>query len=166
MTKTICRDKDQNKIEVATKDLRFRPSVYGIIFNENKTKILLSKQWDGYDYPGGGIKKGERMLNALEREVFEEVGVEIETDGVDLVECSDDFYKSKDGRFLHSILVFYIVKKFTGEPNVDNLVKSEVQYITGFEWIKIKEVKNIKWYNPMDNNELIQKALSAIVGSK
>jgi hypothetical protein len=46
MPKTICRDKDQNKIEVVTDKLQFRPSVYGIIFNDDRTKILLSKQWD------------------------------------------------------------------------------------------------------------------------
>jgi hypothetical protein len=46
MKKVICRDNDNNKKEVEVDALQFRPSVYGIIFNDDKTKILLSKQWD------------------------------------------------------------------------------------------------------------------------
>ena len=67
---------------------------------------------------------------------------------------------------LHSILLFYIVDNFTGKPSVDNLVKSEIEYITGFEWVRIDEIKDIKWYNPMDNNRLVQKALDIVIGSK
>ncbi len=161
MKKVIYRDKDNNQKEILAEKLQFRPSVYGIIFNEDKSKVLLSKQWDGYDFPGGGIRKGERILEALKREVYEEVGVKI--GDTRLVECADDFYLSKKDKVLHSILLFYVVDNFTGKPSVDNLVESEIQYITGFEWVKIDEIKNIKWYNPMDNNELVQKALGIIV---
>ncbi len=96
--------------------------------------------------------------------MYEEVGVKI--GDTQLVECADDFYLSKKDKVLHSILLFYVVDNFTGEPSVDNLVESEVQYITGFEWVKIDEIKNIKWYNPMDNNKLVQKALEVIVKIK
>ena len=162
MKKVVCRDKDQNKIEVAIEDLEFRPSVYGIIFNEDKTKILLSKQWDGYDYPGGGIKKGERIQEALEREIYEEVGVKISTNNIKLVECTDDFYISKKGKALHSILLFYVIDKFEGKPNIKNIVKSEANYISGFEWVRIGNAKNIKWYNPMNNEQLVKKALEIL----
>ncbi len=54
MKKVTYRDKDNNKKEILAEKLQFRPSVYGIIFNEDKSKVLLSKQWDGYDFPGGG----------------------------------------------------------------------------------------------------------------
>jgi 8-oxo-dGTP pyrophosphatase MutT (NUDIX family) len=96
MKKVICRDKDNNKKEVEVDALQFSPSVYGIIFNDNRTKILLSKQWDGYDYPGGGVKKGERLSEALKREVYEEVGVAIDSNDAKLIDCTDDFYIAKD----------------------------------------------------------------------
>lgn len=160
MKKTICRDKDNNKIEVATEDLQFRPSVYGIIFNKDKNKILLSKQWDGYDLPGGGIKKGERIQDALKREVYEEVGVKIE--GNKLVEYADDFYLSKKDKALHSILMFYVADKFEGEPNINNLDQTETDYINGFEWVDINDIRGLKFYNPMNNEWLVKKALGII----
>ena len=158
--KTICRNKDDSKFEVETEDLEFRPSVYGLIFNKDKSKILLSKQWDGYDYPGGGINKGERLREALKREVYEEVGVKIE--GGKLVECADDFYLSKEGKALHSILMFYVIDKFEGKPSIKNIDKTEEDYINGFEWLDVRSVNKIKFYNPMDNKKLVQKALKII----
>jgi len=158
MKKVIYRDRDNNKQKIEAEKLQFRPAVYGIIFNEDKAKILLSKQWDGYDYPGGGIEKGERILEALKREVYEEVGVKIK--GVELVTCEDDFYLSKKDKILHSILMYYVVDGFSGEPNIKNIDKTEVDYINGFEWINVKRIGEIKFYNSVDNVAVIQKALA------
>jgi len=162
MKKVICRDKDNNKKEVEVDALQFSPSVYGIIFNDNRTKILLSKQWDGYDYPGGGVKKGERLSEALKREVYEEVGVAIDSNDAKLIDCTDDFYIAKDEQALHSILIFYAINKFTGEPSIKNIDQTEIDYINGFEWVEIKNIEKIKFYNPVDNIELIQKAIELI----
>ena len=158
MKKIIYRDKDNNKQEILAGKLQFRPSVYGVIINDNK--ILLSKQWDGYDFPGGGIEKGERIERALKREVYEEVGVKI--DGVNLIECTDDFYLSKNDKVLHSILMFYVIDKFSGEPTIDNIDKTELSYISGFEWVKIDDLDKIKFYNGVDSIVIVQKALKII----
>ncbi len=70
-----CEDIKGNITQVSTKDLSFRPTVHGVITKNNQ--ILLSKQWDGYDFPGGGIKLGETIEEALIREVKEETGVDV-----------------------------------------------------------------------------------------
>ena len=130
------------------------------MFNNDKTKILLSKQWDGcYDYPGGGVKKGERLLEALEREVYEEVGIQI--NGAQLIECTDDFYLARDEKCLHSILIYFVVDDFAGEPNIKNIDETEVDYISGFEWVNINKISEIKFYNSVDNVKIVKKALSA-----
>ena len=156
--KITCRDKDNNKIIVPVEQLQFRPSVYGIVFNEDKTKILLSKQWDGYDYPGGGVKKGERLLEALEREVYEEVGIQI--NGAQLIECTDDFYLARGEKYLHSILIYFVVDNFAGEPNIKNIDETEVDYISGFEWVSVDKIGKIKFYNSVDNVRIVEKALN------
>ena len=40
-------------------------------------KVLLLKNKKGWDLPGGHIKKDENMIQALEREVYEETGLDI-----------------------------------------------------------------------------------------
>ena len=54
-----CLDIKGNKSKVPVSKLTFRPSVYGVIIKNGS--ILLSRQWDGYDFPGGGIKIGETI---------------------------------------------------------------------------------------------------------
>jgi hypothetical protein len=60
---------------------------------------------------------------------------------------------------LHSILIFYAINKFTGEPSIKNIDQTEIDYINGFEWIEIKKIGDIKFYNPVDNEEIVKKAL-------
>ncbi len=53
---------------------------FGIIFNENKTEILLVKRRDMpvWVLPGGGIEHGETPEQACLREVLEETGFNVE----------------------------------------------------------------------------------------
>lgn len=51
-------------------------SVIGIIFNFNRTKVLLLKRHDIpiWVLPGGGVEKGETLEEAIIREIKEETG--------------------------------------------------------------------------------------------
>lgn len=86
--KIICNDINGNRHEVFTDELSFRPSVYGVIIKNNK--ILLLKQWDGYNFPGGGLNLGETIQEAIEREVWEETG--FKTKNHRIIECVDSFF--------------------------------------------------------------------------
>ena len=50
--KVVCHDINGKLYKLNANRLTFRPSIYGILIKKNK--VLLSKQWDGYDFPGGG----------------------------------------------------------------------------------------------------------------
>jgi nucleoside triphosphatase len=55
------------------------PTVGALIFNqEDKILLIKSHKWRGkYTIPGGHIELGERMEDALKREIKEETGLEI-----------------------------------------------------------------------------------------
>ena len=45
--------------------------------------LIMIDRWDGrMGFPGGGTKEGESLLDALKREIYEEVGVRIRKDKV------------------------------------------------------------------------------------
>ena len=120
MDRIICRDLDNNKWETDSDKLIFRPSIYGVLIKDNK--VLLSKQWDGYDLPGGGIKISETIEQALKREFFEEAGLKIEP--IKPIHCQTSFFKptrskNRSKEYWHSILIYFLVKKIGGQLSKD-----------------------------------------------
>lgn len=160
MGKTVvCRDKDGNMETVEASQLELRASVYGVIIRDGK--VLLSRQWDGYDFPGGGIHKGELIHEALVREVKEETGVDVTPDAVLAVE-QDFFISIESRRKLHSILLFYTCKDARGTVSTDYLEDKERKYVQLAEWVPLDRVDSIKFYNGVDSPALIQKALGRV----
>lgn len=150
-----CEDIDKKPFKVKAEELIFRPSIYGLLFKGDK--ILLSKQWDGYDFPGGGIKKGELALEALKREFWEETGLHITPDK--LITVTENFFISIESRkSLHGILIYYICKSPKGQISTKYFDIHEKTYLSAAQWIAIKDIKKIKFYNGVDSVKLIQQA--------
>ncbi|MDO5569669.1 MAG: NUDIX domain-containing protein [bacterium] len=62
------------------KTSRFNARCSAIIFNNDKTKVLVFKINDGRDYyliPGGRIEFNETSLDAIKREIKEETGFDL-----------------------------------------------------------------------------------------
>jgi len=86
---------------------RFNLRVYAIIHNE-KDEVLLSKERRGGSeftkFPGGGVEFGEGILEALHRELFEELDAEIHSASLFYV---NDFFQVSSFRPEDQIVSFY-----------------------------------------------------------
>lgn len=118
-----------------------RNTVRCILLNEkNEIGLLLIDRDDKfgkmkhYETPGGGIKEGETELQALQREIQEEVGYKIKNI-VSLCNISNEYnlLKRIDRA---SYYLAYISEK--GETNFDDY---EVGLITGLKWFPILKYK-------------------------
>lgn len=161
--KVICHDIKGNKFEVDATQLIFRPSVYGILIE--KGEVLLSKQWDGYDWPGGGVELDETMNEALRREFFEETGLEIKVG--DVVHAESSYYvsnhsKARPTRFYNCQLLYFLVSRLGGELSIKNIDESEQEYIDMPRWIEAEKIGELKFYNSINNLEVFNKALKKI----
>jgi 8-oxo-dGTP pyrophosphatase MutT (NUDIX family) len=154
-----CEDLNKKLFKVKAEDLIFRPSVYGLLFKGDK--ILLSRQWDGYDFPGGGIKRGELTLDALKREFWEETGLQITP--TELITVTENFFISVESRrSLHGILIYYICKSPKGKISTKHFDAHEKAYMLAAEWVDIKDIKKIKFYNGVDSVKLIKQAYALL----
>lgn len=151
----VCHDRLGKLKKVPADQLIWRPSVYGILFKG--TKVLLSPQWDGYDFPGGGIMKHETVEQGLAREVWEETGLRVKSRQVIYVNTS--FYTLSNGKeHWNTVLIYYLAKQVGGKLSKDNFDDDEKEYAKLAEWIEVKNVGKLKFYNPVDSPKLIREA--------
>ena len=162
MQKVTYRDINNNTGEVEVDKLFFRPSVYGVLIENNK--ILLSKQWDGYDFPGGGVEIYETISDALEREFWEETGLKVKQK--EIVACESNFFKlpygKGDRQYCNSILMYYVCEKIGGELSIAHFDEHEKEYADMPEWVDLDDLEKIKFYNSVDSVAIIKRAIKIL----
>ncbi|PIT93649.1 hypothetical protein COU00_03180 [Candidatus Falkowbacteria bacterium CG10_big_fil_rev_8_21_14_0_10_43_11] len=154
----VVRDRDNNKFKVSVDKLTFRPSVYGVIIKTGK--ILLARQWDGYEFPGGGINLHETIEEGLKREVWEETGYKVRMGNILHSETSfftpAPYYK---GVFWNCVLIYYICSIVSGKISTKHFDDNEKKIMSMAEWVDLKDIGKLKFYNSIDSAKLIKKAL-------
>lgn len=127
-----------------TKDnYRFNARVSALILNEKKDKILLFKIEDGRDYfmlPGGRIELYEDSLNAIKREVMEELGYDMEFK----LACIQENFVEKN-RVKITQYCFCYKGIYNGSIECDRFVckDNDNQY---FYWVDVDKLNSYKVY--------------------
>lgn len=146
-------DINKKPVRLAVKDLVYRPSVYGVCIK--KDKVLLSRCWDGYDFPGGGMEMWETLQEALVREFFEESGLKI-TPGK-ILYINDGFFVMPDtNNKVHSIQIYFEGKNPKGKISDKYFDHYEKINNKPAEWVNIKDINKLKFYNGIDSVGLIK----------
>jgi mutator protein MutT len=106
----------------------FKPRTYGvrcILLSEDNEVLLIKNTYRkfGWDFPGGGIKRGESPVRAVVREVFEEVGMTISEPEL-LGEFTNEIEYKKDK------VVCFLAKVKTKEFTIDPV-----------------EIEDVRWFN-------------------
>lgn len=115
--------------------------IYGIAI-ENE-KILISPQYDGYNFPGGTAEKGEIHIETLIREFKEETGYLVEP--IKLLNVYTSFFHHQKGnKDYQSYLIYYLVKIVDGEISNEGFDEDEKEYAKTAKWININELKNMR----------------------
>lgn len=138
---------DINKKDIRIKNdgYNFHFRVAAVIIQDNK---FLIQQIDGYDYyilPGGHVLLGESSLKALEREVKEEVGCDIDIEQCKFFCFHENFYNKKE-KLEHWIENYFTVKPKdllpTNDWDVEENDKGEIKLLH-FKWVTIDELKEL-----------------------
>jgi mutator protein MutT len=99
----------------------------GAIILNDKKEVFLAKRGKKaknergtWEFPGGGVEFGERLADAIKREMMEEYGIEIE---VVYQLNTHDHIIPEDGQ--HWVAPSYIAKIVKGEPKIMEVEKCE-----------------------------------------
>ena len=95
------------------------PTVGALIVNkEGKILLVKSHKWfDKYTLPGGHIEVGETMIEAVKREVKEEVGLDVQVGHMLLMQeaiFAPEFYKKR-----HFIFIDFACRSENDQVNLD-----------------------------------------------
>jgi ADP-ribose pyrophosphatase YjhB (NUDIX family) len=127
-------------------EARFNFRVAGIALNGHQVLIHRSEMDDFWSLPGGRVEMLEPARDALEREMLEELDVEIQVER--LVWVVENFFEY-DSKPYHE-LAFYFLMKFPRGCHLYNkhepfLIDDEgVRFI--FKWYPISKLKDIRLY--------------------
>ncbi len=144
---------DGNNSEVEVSKLVWRPSAYGIVIQEGK--LLLLKQTNGYDLPGGGLDLGESLEAAVIREVKEETGLEVTNPK--LLAATTSFYKPHmtTDKYVQALMYYYACDFVGGTIANDGFDEWEQKYAVGAEWIPLDELDSLQIGTSVDFRKFI-----------
>ena len=135
---------------------RFTQRTYGILINK-KQEVLISDEFRFGRYfrkfPGGGVEKGEGILDALKREFKEELSLEI--DSHEFLFFNDYFQQSSFDPNIQ-VTCFYYLVKCSGAQDL-KLESYEIPLTEDGEkqqWISINELNIETLTFPIDRDAL------------
>ena len=140
MKQIITLDVFGNPHKVSADNLEISVHVYGIAIDGDK--VLISPQWDGFDFPGGTANKGETHIETLKREFQEETGYEVEPLEL-LAFYTTFFHHHKRNKDYQSYLVFYRVKIVGGKLTDAGFDTDEKEYASLAKWVPLKDLRTM-----------------------
>lgn len=139
------------KNEVGTFKLR----TSGIIIRNDRVLVAKSKKFNGYIFPGGHVMLGETSIEAINREMKEELNYNFE---IENLFCVHEYvYLLKDKNYANEICYYYKIKADDNVPDNDFIIEeidNGIKKIHEYNWIKIEDLlkENVR---PLDVSKLI-----------
>lgn len=128
----------------------------GIIIHNNKVLVHRNVNKKHYCLPGGRVEIGENSVETIKREIYEELGKEVEV--LDYAATVENFFEMEHQSF-HEI---YFIHKIDFKNEEDKKIEHIMYNIEGkeylqYEWLDLDEIEK---YN------ILPKCLKDILKSK
>ncbi len=119
--------------------------------NDDAEKASSDLHGEGtWTMPGGKLDFKETLLDGVCREVFEEIGVKINSDNLKVISVADEIVPDN-----HYVTVGFLCEDFEGEPKI-----MEPEEITEWKWYNLNELPekvfppSLKMIKAYSNNKI------------
>jgi len=114
------------------------PAVGAFILKDGKLLLVKRAYEPGagkWTVPGGAIELGEKTVEALHREILEEVGIRLKN--VKLLDIYDAIFRDEGDR----IRYHYVIIEFLAEPETMEVKLSDEAL--DYRWVNLEEVEHL-----------------------
>lgn len=126
-----------------------------VLIINSSNEVLLGYSHNDYQFPGGHVEDGETLLDTVNREVMEEVGINLNIKELEPFAKMMGYYKDWPTKGKNrKIEIYYYEVKTDEKPNLDNLHLTEHEKDGGFclkyiplEKIEEELINNINIYS-------------------
>lgn len=130
-------------VKIKSEEGNFKMRVSGLIIKDGKLLTVDIANNNFYCLPGGHVHLGESSLDAIKREIKEEVGVDALN--VKLLSVIENFFTNNNGKVVHEVCYYYTVyaegvntEDYTFVENDDGELKE-----LKFKWFKLEDLTNV-----------------------
>ena len=135
-----------------------------LLVNSNND-VLLGYSHNNYQFPGGHVEENETLVQAVNREILEETGIELNITNIEPFACAIGYYKDwpAEGKN-RKIEIYYYEVKTDEKPNLENTEYTENEKNGNFElrYIPLSDVENVLKTNAEeygDENEIAREMI-------
>ena len=130
-------------VKIKCDEGNFKMRVSGLIIKNGKLLTVDICENNFYCLPGGHVHLGESSLEAIKREIKEEVGVE--AIDVKLLSIIENFFTNNKGKVVHEVCYYYTIYVEGVNENDYTFVENDEGELKElkFKWFKLAELENI-----------------------
>ena len=135
-----------NKYNLTDSDMTEVVKRVKVLLVNSNNDVLLGYSHNNYQFPGGHVEENETLVQAVNREVLEETGIELNITNIEPFACAIGYYKDwpVEGKN-RKIEIYYYEVKTDEEPNLENTEYTENEKNGNFElrYIPLLDVENV-----------------------
>ena len=129
-------------ISVFLDDFKFNFRVCCLIENNNRYLLERSSITDFLNMPGGRVKAGENTLDAIKRELLEEIGIaDCEPK---LLKVAEQFFEFDNKKYHELDFIYYLYLSDDNEFAKMDVIKNMDNENEEMIWVDVKSLRNYK----------------------
>lgn len=135
-----------NKYNLTDSDMTEVVKRVKVLLVNSNNDVLLGYSHNNYQFPGGHVEENETLVQAVNREVLEETGIELNITNIEPFACAIGYYKDWPAEEKNrKIEIYYYEVKTDEKPNLENTDYTENEKDGNFElrYIPLLNVENV-----------------------
>ena len=123
-----------NKYSLTDADMTEVVKRVKVLLVNSNNEVLLGYSHNNYQFPGGHVEQNETLIQAVNREVLEETGMDLKVTNIEPFACAIGYYKDwpAEGKN-RKIEIYYYEIKTEEKPDLENTEYTENEKDGNFE---------------------------------